>query len=488
MRNGLSIFLFFLSAAYAGQPAPLVFTHVTIIDATGQPALPDRNVVVVGDRIQAIGIGSKFRAPRHARIVNAAGKFTIPGLWDMHVHLRGGPDLIADNESSLTMFVANGIVGVRDMGGDLAPTVFKWRAEIANGTRLGPRIVSAGRKIEDRVPSWQGSYAVGDPDSARRAVRELKSMGADFVKIYSTMFSHETFAAVMDEAKRQNLTVVGHLPLMTHSVRDCIDAGVKSIEHLEFHVLPGCSRSERQLLGFGIQLLFAQAETFDPEWANDLIRRMVDHEVFVTPTLAAVAQAMELGLVDYSQHPQRKYIFPGMWRSWDPILGVRAPARASDLDVWQRIHERGRVLLKMLQAGGVGLLAGSDCGVSNNYTFPGWILHRELELFVEAGLTPMQALQAATRNPARFLGELDRTGTVEPGKIANLLLLTANPLDDIRNTQRIDSVVLRGKLLTRSDLDQLLQTIENAAAKKSQSIRPGDSFQRLSGTIRASGT
>jgi len=188
MRNGLSIFLFFLSAAFAAHSAPLVFTHITIIDATGQPALPDRTVVVVDDRIQAIGITGKFRAPRHAKIVNAAGKFMIPGLWDMHAHLRGGQNLIADNESSLTMFVANGVVGVRDMGGDLASTVFKWRSEIATGTRLGPRIVSAGRKIEDSVPFWEGSYAVGDPDSARRAVRELKSIGADFVKIYSTSF------------------------------------------------------------------------------------------------------------------------------------------------------------------------------------------------------------------------------------------------------------------------------------------------------------
>ena len=470
MRNGLSIFLFFLSAAFAGQPAPLVFTHVTIVDATGQPALPDRSVVVVGDRIQAVGITGKFRAPRHAKIVNAAGKFMIPGLWDMHVHLRGGQDLIADNESSLTMFVANGVEGVRDMGGDLASTVFKWRSEIANGTRLGPRIVSAGRKIEDGVPFWAGSYAVGDSDSARRAVHELKSMGADFVKIYSTSFSHETFAAVMDEAKRQHLTVVGHLPLITHSVRECIEAGVRSIEHLEIQVLPGCSRSERQLLGFGTELLFGQAETFDTDWANDLIRRMLDHDVFVTPTLAAVAQAMEVGRYDYSQHPQRKYIFPGMWRSWDPQLGVRSRISDLDLILWRRIHEHGRVLLKMLQAGGVGLLAGSDCGASNNYTFPGWILHRELELFVEAGLTPMQALQTATRNPARFLGELDRAGTVERGKIANLLLLTANPLEDIRNTQNIDSVVLRGKLFTRSDLDQLLQTVENAAGKKWQSV------------------
>jgi len=120
----------------------------------------------------------------------------------------------------------------------------------------------------------------------------------------------------------------------------------------------------------------------------------------------------------------------------------------------------------MLQAGGVGLLAGSDCGASNNFTFPGWILHRELAMMVEAGLTPMQALQAATRNPARFLGELDRSGTVETGKTANLVLLNANPLEDIRNTEKIDSVVLRGTLLSRTDLDRLLDGVAAAAARK----------------------
>jgi imidazolonepropionase-like amidohydrolase len=148
--------LFLLSAASAEPPSPLALTHVTLIDATGQPALPDRTVVVSADRILAIGATGKLRLPRNARVVNAKGKYLIPGLWDMHVHLRGGPELIPDNEVSLTVFVANGIVGIREMGGDIAPTVFRWRKEIADGTRLGPRILSAGRKIEGRFPSWPG--------------------------------------------------------------------------------------------------------------------------------------------------------------------------------------------------------------------------------------------------------------------------------------------------------------------------------------------
>ena len=459
-----------LSAALAGPQAPLAFTHVPVIDATGQPALPNRTVVVVDDRIQGIGVTGKFRSPRDVRVVNAQGKYIIPGLWDMHVHLRGGQDLIPDNEASLSMFVANGIVGIREMGGDLASTVFRWRDEIANGKRLGPRILSAGRKIEGRFPSWPGSFAANDPESARRAVRELKSSGADFVKIYNQSFRHETFDALMDEAKSQKLSVVGHLPLLSHSVRECIDAGVKSIEHIEFHVLPGCSRSEREFAYGGSLLLFEQVKSFDPEWANDLITRMVRRNVWVTPTLAAVALALAVGHLDYSQHPQRKYVFLGIWNSWDQETGRRQAHPDWALKEWELIHQQGRVLLKMLQAGGVGLLAGSDCGASNNFTFPGWTLHRELAMMVEAGLTPMQALQAATRNPARFLGELDQAGTVETGKIANLLLLNADPLEDIRNTEKIDSAVLRGKLLARTDLDKLLDDVAKAAAKKPESL------------------
>jgi imidazolonepropionase-like amidohydrolase len=462
----VSALLLPLPAGLAAEPTPLVFTHVTVIDATGRPPLPNRTVIVAGNRIQAIGETGRLRTPRGAKVVAASGKFMIPGLWDMHVHFRGGAALIPGNESWLSLFVANGITGVREMGGDIAPSVFQWRAEIASGARFGPRILTSGPKVDGPSPFWEGSFAVTDAQSARDAVRKLKSMGADFVKIYAPGFPRETFSALMDEAKQQNLSVAGHLPLDTHTVRESIDAGVKCIEHLDYYVLPGCSRSEQQIRDkyAGLESLFRQAETFDSDWARDLIARMVQHGVWVTPTLAAAPLTQTAGHIDYDRDPRRRYIFPGIWRTWDPKSGGRAAFPEADQKLWERIREQSKVLLKMLQAGGVGLLAGSDSGASNNFTFPGWTLHRELELMVESGLTPMQALQTATYNPARYLGELDRAGTVEAGKAADLVLLNANPLTDIRNIEETEAVVLTGKLLTRADLDKLLDDVAKAAA------------------------
>ena len=195
-----------------------------------------------------------------------------------------------------------------------------------------------------------------------------------------------------------------------------------------------------------------------------MVAELIHHDVWVTPTLAVLRQLESVGRVDYEQHPERKYIFPGMWQTWDPKLGLREPLTDDQLKLLGLVHEKTATLVKLMQSSGVGLLAGSDSGASNNFTFPGWTLHRELELLVEIGLSPMEALQTATRNPARFLGELLRNGTVEPGKTANLVLLTANPLEDIRNTQNIDSVVLKGKLLTRVDLDKLLEGVATKAA------------------------
>jgi imidazolonepropionase-like amidohydrolase len=475
--------LFKHPAAPAGS---LVFTHVTVIDATGRPALPDRTVVITGDRIHAIAKSSEIKMldgppfdPKTATIVDATGKYLIPGLWDMHVHFRGGASLIADNEAWLSVFLANGITGIREMGGDIAETVFRWRSEINNGSRLGPRIISSGPKLDGPKPVWPGSIPVTDLASARSAVDKVKSMGADFVKIYSVDFPPDVFAAIVDQAHKQGLTVGGHLPYMTLTVRDAIQGGIRFIEHAQFHVLPGCSRSEKQFYDelvarrgserpmSNTELMNRCAQTFDADWARELVSELKAHDVWMTPTLAVLRQLQSMGRVDYEQHPQRKYIFPGIWRTWDPKEGRRRPFTADQLKQLDFANTKTAELLKLMQSGGAGLLAGSDSGASNNYTFPAWTLHRELELLVENGLSPMEALQAATRNPARFLGELEHNGTVEEGKTANLVLLTANPLDDIRNTQKLDAVVLKGKLLPRPHLDQLLEDVATKAAAAS---------------------
>ena len=461
----------------AAQTNSLAFTRVTVIDATGQPPLPDRTVVLVGDRIQTIGKFSETKLPKSAMVVDASGKYMIPGLWDMHIHFRGGPALVPDNEAWLSIFLANGITGVREMGGDIAETVFRWRAESANGTRLGPRILTSGPKVDGPKPRWPESFAVTDPTSARAAVDKLKAMGADFVKIYSEDFPPDVFGALMDEARKQRLTVGGHLSLMTMTTRDAINSGVKFLEHAAAYVLGGCSRTEKQINDeyaarhesklpmTTAERMHRYAQTFDEGWTRELSAELVLHDAWVTPTRVVLRQLESVGRVDYRQHPQRKYIYPGMWQTWEPKGGHTHPIFSDDvMKRLELVHETTAAMVKLMQSGGVGLLAGSDSSALNDYTFPGWSLHQELELLVESGLSPMEALQTATRNPAQFLGELRSNGTVEEGKTANLVLLTANPLEDIRNAQKIDTVVLKGKLLTRLDLDKLLEDVATKAA------------------------
>jgi hypothetical protein len=261
------------------------------------------------------------------------------------------------------------------------------------------------------------------------------------------------------------------------TMRDAIKSGVKFFEHGTLLVLGGCSRSEKQINDecaarrdskqpmSNAERMHRYALTFDEGWTNELSSELVKNDVWVTPTLIVLRQLESIGRVDYAHDPQRKYLSSGFWQAWEPT-GARPRPFFSDEAVTQiaLAQEKAAAMIKLMQSAGVGLLAGSDCSWSNPYTFPGWSLHQELELLVQSGLSPMEVLQTATRNPARFLGELRTNGTVEEGKTANLVLLTANPLEDIRNTQKIDSVVLKGKLLMRGDLESLLAHVATRAA------------------------
>jgi imidazolonepropionase-like amidohydrolase len=373
--------------------------HVSIIDATGSSVQSDRTVLISEGRITWIGPSSRARVPKDASLVNGRGKYLIPGLWDMHVHLRGGKELIPDNESWLSLFVANGIVGVREMGNDIAGTVFQWRREIKEGKRLGPLILTAGPKIDvARRGAWPGSLLITDAESARAAVRQIKSMGADFVKIYAPAYPPGILEALTAEARQQGLQIGGHLPTDSSTVRESIDAGVNFIEHFEPSVMLGCSTNEVGVRGEPpASQYLTLAQTYDEGRARDLAARLARGGVWVTPTLAVMHQIVSYSSTGYQPDPRRKYIGAGIWRTWDRPRLPEDMVRALEADFGVE-----RKFLPVMQAGGVRLLAGSDSGANNFFTYPGWTLHRELALMVQAGLTPMQALQAATRNAAEF--------------------------------------------------------------------------------------
>ncbi|HKZ76906.1 MAG TPA: amidohydrolase family protein [Pyrinomonadaceae bacterium] len=475
----LLLFLFILPIAIFAQPNQpddtntLAFTHATVIDVVGAKSLPNMTVVIRDGRIADLGRDGKVPLPRDARIIDSSGKFLIPGLWDMHVH--------TSYKSFLTLFVANGITGVRDMGG--SPGEFEllqqWRQQIRNRTLLGPHIVAAGIHVDGPIPLGRpNSLNVATENEAREAVDFLKGRGANFIKVYS-MLPREAYFAIAEEARKQGLSFAGHVPASI-TAREAADAGQQSMEHL-FGVLTACSTDESALwkeamssvAKSGISV-FVQAEigaelkamiTYDEKKATALFARFVENGTGQVPTLAAWRTIETEDDSHFDSDIRLKYMPLERKGSWKAQRTRFLQSLGAEYDAKKlRLFENQLKLVNRMHRAGVLIMTGTDSAAP--YVFPGFSLHDELLLLVRAGLTPMEALQAATRNPAKFLGLLDSFGSIDRGKIANLVLLEANPLQDISNTQKIAAVVIEGQLLTKEALRSLLADASAMAAEK----------------------
>jgi cytosine/adenosine deaminase-related metal-dependent hydrolase len=455
-------------------PPPVAITHVTVIDATGAPPQPDMTVVLEDGRIARLGRSGTVRLPEKALVFDAKGKFLIPGLWDMHAHLA--------HDRFLDLFLANGVTGVRHMY--TAPPILpvrRWREAVEDGRLLGPRIVMASRAIDGAKPVVaMSAIPVGTPAEARGAVRHVRVDGDDFVKVYPNL-TPEAFYAVLEEADRasRKLAVSGHVP---HAVNagDASDRGMRSMEH-GHGVLLACSKDEEQLrkdllamaaagqldtvdAAGGWRAQVKALDSYDEKKAAALFAKFVKNGTWQVPTLIAWWTWGRLDDPKFRADPRKQYLPLLVELTWRAEAtkdgGLRLPAFGA---VMTKADQENRELLfrghlrlvGAMHKAGVKILAGTDAPVP--YVFPGFSLHEELELLVRAGMTPMEALQAATRNPAEYLDRLTDLGTVEKGKLADLVLLDANPLDDIRNTRKIHAVVTRGRVLPRASLQALVE-------------------------------
>jgi|HubBroStandDraft_6_1064221.scaffolds.fasta_scaffold01780_15 hypothetical protein len=449
--------------------AALVVTHVTVIDATGAPARPDTTVVVTGDRISIIGGAAHTVIPKAARVIDGTGKFLIPGLWDMHVHL--------DYKDYLPLFIANGVTGVRVMWGD--PEHHAWRRQSEAGSLLAPRMKIGSAIVDGPIPYWRGSISVANETQARQVVADAKRLGADFVKIYQWL-PHDLYLDIADESKKQGIPFEGHLPV-TVTAEEGSRAGQKSFEHL-VGVLPACSTRSEDLFK-AAQADFPTAtqskgkfeelhdtpsgqemlETYSHKKAVALSAVFKSNGTWQCPTLVLLRM---FGYGDdraFLDDPRLKYMPRRMRESWDPaqLDGARTP---QDFAYSRKEFQRDLQVVGIMEKSGVGILAGTDS--QNPYTFYGFSLHDELGLLVQAGLSPMQALQAATLNPAMFFRMEKDFGTIQTGKVADLVLLDANPLEAISNTKKIDAVIYRGTLYSRAALDEMLARVEALAARQ----------------------
>jgi Amidohydrolase family len=444
----------------------IVITHVTVIDPGTSSVLPDSTVVVTGDRIVTVSATAHLSPPKDARLIDGTGRYLIPGLWDMHVHSAFGDWFPGGRDIILPLFIANGVTGVRDMGGDI-PVLFAWRKQIAAGDIVGPRMVVSGPMLDGYLPDgklrFPSSIAVTTPESAVAAVDSLKAQGVDFIKVQSVI-AHDAYLAAAAEAHKQGLPIVGHVPDKVR-ITEVIAAGQKSIEHL-MGSFEGCSSEEDKFIsGQGdLKLLLA---TYDPKKCDALIALLAKSHTWQVPTLAWQRGGTFLDQRDLKHQPLDKYV-PAYWRevTWRRFTDQMMPDLLRDpLALRQEYFARNLQMVGAQHRAGVPFLAGTDTA-PGVYIMPGFSLHDELANFVEAGFSPMESLQTATSNPAKFLGNESSFGSIDPGKIADLVLLAANPLDDIHNTQKIDAVIANGRLYDRAALDAILARVEGSARPK----------------------
>lgn len=453
-------------------PQSLVLKNVTVIDATGAPPQKNVSVAIAGGRIAAIQ--KKISTRKGDRVIDAKGKYLIPGLWDMHIHL-GPPDIF------FPLLIANGITGVRDMfSGIPMPTINAWRARpdvpriVAPGFIDGPPMLSTG-------PPRPGAIAVATPDQARFAVRALAASGVDFLKVYSSV-PRDAYFALAAEARAIGIPFAGHSPEEV-SPLEASEAGQRSEEHL-IDVLLACSTREDDLRKERVSMMLSDRITgeermrqlafpsldddYSDEKAQKLFAAFVKNGTWQTPTLVLLEGFARASDDDFVNDPRRKYLLKPWSEAWDP----RKTFFLRDLPAegWTALNTRIRTLLERyeklvgeMHTAGVELLAGTDAN-GWNPVLPGFGLHEELALLVKSGLTPLEALQTATRNASRYFGLTD-FGTIELNQSADLVLLDADPLEDIHNTSKIRAVFLRGRYYTRADLDEMLTRAAQFASR-----------------------
>jgi hypothetical protein len=442
------------------EPGSLALTNATVVDIRTGRLLRAQTIVITGDRITALS--RRGEIPPHAKVINAAGRYVIPGFWDMHVHALWSTDQV---QRMFDLFLANGITAIRDMGSPLpVDEALQWRNKVASGAVLGPRIFMAGKLVDGPIPVWPDSKAVGTEQQAREAVDDLHNHGVDFIKVYSRL-PRAAYFGVAAEAKKDGLAYVGHVPIYV-SAGEASAAGQRSIEHLS-EVLFACSSVEvdlrKQLVATAIgaerervrkEQLKIIISTFSEQKALRLSRIFARNDTWQVPTL--LVQYIYAFVNPYELHdsPGTRYVPASAVTGWiDRLSTFRRMRDENDMEVQKRSYELEIKVVRMMHSAGVHFMAGTD---AETFYPGGFGLHAELALFVSAGFSPLEALQTATLNPALFLGRIADFGAVKVGKIADLVLLEANPLEDIRNAERVAGVVTDGRYLDREKIDRLL--------------------------------
>jgi len=436
----------------------LIISNANIVDVQNDRIQNKKFIAIKNDTIQLVGDMENLETYSATETHDAENNYVMPGLWDMHVHFRGGDSLIAENKELLSLFLAYGATSVRDCGGDISPAVLDWKNQIAEASLDGPEIFTAGPKLDGPNPAWEGSIKIEDETDIENALDSLESMKVDFVKMYDGSLSPESFYGIIEEAEKRGLKTTGHMPLKA-DFSNAINHGLDGIEHM-YYTVKACSTLSDSLsktdLGYGMMPYLI--ETFDKDLAEEIYKKMASEEVSITPTLYISKVLAGLADDDHSNDSLRNYVGMGIQKTYQGRIESAKRAKASGSMMRQKMEEQVSSMIVPMFKNGVKILAGSDSGAFNSFVYSGESLHSELEELVNSGLTPAQSLQTSIVNGPGFFGLEDYYGSLEKGKIPDIIILKKNPLEDIKNTRSIKSIIKNNKIYTPGNL---LKTVQN---------------------------
>ena len=449
---------------------PIAITGVAVVDVERGVAVPDRTVLIEDGRIAAVAHADSLRLPEGTERVDARGHFLMPALWDMHAHVYAVSSLL-----ELPLYVAYGVTNVRDMlscpaEGD--PFIScpedkrRWTEEAERGVRVGPRVVSTasfmanGPTMRERLPDAPAFFGTETPEEARAFVRHWAARGVGEIKVYDRI-PRAAYFALADEAARLGLAVVGHRPHAVSAV-EVAKAGQKSVEHARVFLheaWPGAEALREAAPGDWREDRARMLAEHDSATAQEIFAAFVEHGTWYVPTHLTRWSDAYADEARVREDPLLDYLHPLMRWQWteDVDATVAGDPSPEARETYRAFYRKGLELTGQAHRAGVPVLVGTD------YVVAGADVHREMGHLVAAGLTPAEALRAATLSPARYAGREADFGTVEVGKVADLVLLGADPLADIANTQAIESVVFDGHVYDREALDRVQDVVRRRA-------------------------
>jgi imidazolonepropionase-like amidohydrolase len=469
MKNILILLLVTLSSSLFAQNTILIL-NVNIVDVANGRIIPNQNVLIKNQRIRSVSAAKAGKLPPAEIIIIGKGKYLIPGLWDNHVHF-GGDTLVDENEKLLPLFLAMGVTTVRDCAGDISLPLLQWREEIKAGKRVGPTIFTSGPKLEGKKSIWPGDLEIANEVELRQALDSLQKLKVDFIKITDNTLEPRLFLQSIRAARQRGWKVTGHIPVAL-TIEETAAAGLSAIEHLGY-LIRAASPQEKAITQQRAAGTLSASEaneqfltTLDTTTALVNFRKLATNGTAVVPTMIGSYATAYLDQNNHQNDTYLSYLGPEFKRTYQWRIDRAMKDNAAAIELRHRMFETAASLLPLLHKAGVTLLAGTDTGYLNSFDYPGLGMHQELELMVRYGLTPQAALQASVINGPAFFGKSKDYGAVSKGKVADLLFLNANPLENISATQQISGVLHQGTYWGEEEIQNQLKAIQNWVLEK----------------------